>query len=170
MAVRREQERRAVLEEAVAELRRRGRPEVEAKDLFMDFNGIQVTLAVMAQALIDGRIDCKTAGRLVVQLQMASKLLRIYHRGTQREKTRTTKDTKEHKGLPQTCADERRFVEGNKSTPLFVVRPKSAEMTAEKDPLAGKHAETQIIFMPKMALLANIRGWPHGPPQRTGAA
>src|SRR5689334_14700749 len=62
MAVRRERERRAVLEEAVAEMRQRGRPEFEAKDLFMDFKGIQVTVAKMSQALIDGRIDCKTAG------------------------------------------------------------------------------------------------------------
>ena len=60
---------------------RRGRPEFEMADLFMDFKGIQVTLAVMAQALIDGRIDCKTAGRLAVELQTASKLLWIYHRG-----------------------------------------------------------------------------------------
>jgi hypothetical protein len=88
MAVRREQQRRAVLEEAVAEMRRRGNPECEMRDLFMDFKGIQVTLAVMARALIDGRIDCKTAGRLVVNLQMVSKLLWIYHRG-HREAQRT---------------------------------------------------------------------------------
>ena len=64
MAVRRERERRAVLEEAVAEMRRRGNPEFEGKDLFMDFKGIQVTIAVMARALIKGRIDCKTAGKI----------------------------------------------------------------------------------------------------------
>jgi hypothetical protein len=88
-AVRRERERRAVLAEAVAQMRRKGRPEFEAKDLFMDFNGIQVTLAVMAQALIDGRIDCKTAGRLAVGLQMASKLLWMIHRrGTSTTETR----------------------------------------------------------------------------------
>src|SRR6476661_4642784 len=80
MALRRKRERQAVLAEAVAQMRRRGRPEFEAKDLFMDFKGIQVTLAVMAQALIDGRIDCKTAGRLVVQLQTFSKLLWQVHR------------------------------------------------------------------------------------------
>ena len=80
MAVRRECARRAVLAEAVAQMLRRGRPEFEMKDLFMEFNGIQVTLAVMAQALIDGRIDCKTAGRLVVQLQTVSKLLWKLHR------------------------------------------------------------------------------------------
>ena len=84
MAMRRERERQAVLAEAVAEMRRRGRlefwkHEFEAKDLFMNFNGIQVTIAKMAQALIDGRIDCKTAGRLAVDLQMMSKLLWIAH-------------------------------------------------------------------------------------------
>jgi hypothetical protein len=90
----------------VAEMRRRGRlkfgkDEFEAKDLFMDFKGIQITIAKMAQALIDGRIDCKTAGRLAVHLQTMSKLLWLYHRGhrgTQR-KALTTKDTKEHKGV-----------------------------------------------------------------------
>ena len=80
MALRRERERRAVLAEAVAEMRRQGKPECEMADLFMDFKGIQVTLAVMAQALIDGRIDCKTAGRLVVHLQTMSKLLWMVHR------------------------------------------------------------------------------------------
>ncbi|HEX3091092.1 MAG TPA: hypothetical protein VHW72_00640 [Candidatus Angelobacter sp.] len=74
-AVRRELERRAVLAEAVAEMRRRGRPEFEMADLFTDFKGIQVTLAVMARALINGRIDCKTAGQMVVYLQTCSKLL-----------------------------------------------------------------------------------------------
>ena len=86
MAVRRERERRAVLEEAVAQMRRRGRPQCEMADLFMDFKGINITLAVMARAVISGRIDCKTAGRLVVQLQMLSKLLWQIHR----RKTSTT--------------------------------------------------------------------------------
>src|SRR5579859_1897591 len=66
-AVRRERERQAVLEEAVAQMRKRGRPECKMTDLFMDFKGINITLAVMARAVIDGRVDCKTAGRLVVQ-------------------------------------------------------------------------------------------------------
>jgi hypothetical protein len=130
MAVRRELERRAVLAEAVAQMRRRGRPEFEAKDLFMDFKGIQVTLAVMAQALIDGRIDCKTAGRLVVQLQTVSKLLRMVHRAKTKtlprintdnadlkkrakaEETNLTTEARrrgEEPGLPQICADERRL-------------------------------------------------------------
>src|SRR5947209_4539262 len=85
-AVRRERERRAVLAEAVAEMRRRGRPEFEMADLFMDFKGINVTLAVMARALIAGRIDCKTAGQMVVHLQTCSKILWQVHRS----KTSTT--------------------------------------------------------------------------------
>ena len=112
-ALRRERERQAVLAEAVAEMRSRsrlefGKDEFEAKDLLMDFNGIQVTIAKTAQALIDGRIDCKTAGRLAVDLQMMSKLLWLYHRG-RRGKALTTKDTKEHKGIH--AREPRRTVE-----------------------------------------------------------
>ncbi|HLK08018.1 MAG TPA: hypothetical protein VKV30_08760 [Candidatus Angelobacter sp.] len=79
-AVRRERERRAVLMEAVAEMRKRGRPECEMADLFTDFKGIQVTTAVMARAVITGKIDSKTAGQLVVHLQTISKLLWQIHR------------------------------------------------------------------------------------------
>ena len=75
LAARRERERQAVLAEAVAEMRRRGRREFKRADLFMDFKGIQAAIAVMARALIGGRIDCKTAGRLAMELQTASKLL-----------------------------------------------------------------------------------------------
>ena len=82
LALRRERERQAVLAEAVAEMRRRGCKEFEAKDLLMDFKGIQMTAAVMARALIDGRVNSKTAGRLVVQLQTMSKLLWMYHKKT----------------------------------------------------------------------------------------
>lgn len=127
MALRRDLERRIVLAEAVAEMRRQGKPECELADLFTDFKGIQVTLTVMSRALIAGRIDCKTAGRLVVHLQTISKLLWLYHRGhrgTQREKDLTTKDAHsaslsqsqsrsgqatKHEELPQICADERRL-------------------------------------------------------------
>jgi|ERR1041385_571268 hypothetical protein len=131
-AVRRERERRAVLTEAVAELRKRGNPQCEMADLFLDFKGINVTLAVMAQALIDDRIDCKTAGRLVVQLQTVSKLLRLYHRGhrgTQRTTTAlTTKDTKKH--------------EGHNNLPLIntdLKKPEDQNLTTE----ARRHGERQ---------------------------
>ncbi len=64
-------------------------------DLFMSFNGIQVTIAATAQAVIAGRIDCKTAGRLLWDLQKMAKLLRIL-------------DREENRILPQISADERR--------------------------------------------------------------
>ena len=106
MAFRRDLERRVVLAEAVAQMRRQGRPECELADLFTDFKGIQVTLAVVSRALIAGRIDCKTAGRLLVHLQTMSKLLRMVHC-----KTSTTEARRhgEKQGLPQICADERRL-------------------------------------------------------------
>ncbi len=80
MALRRDLERRVVLAEAVAEMRRQGHTECELENLLMDFKGIQVTLAVMARAIIHGRIDSKTAGRLVVHLQTMSKLLWTLHK------------------------------------------------------------------------------------------
>jgi len=107
-AVRREKERRAVLTEAVAQMRKRGKPECEMADLFMDFNGIQITVAVAAQALIEGRIDCKTAGRLVVELQTFSRLLRMDHR-------KGRQGRKEIQILQQTCASDRRLDTPEKS-------------------------------------------------------
>jgi hypothetical protein len=114
---RRERERQAVLAAAVAEMRRRGKPNCEKADLFTDFKGIQVTLAVMAQALIDGRIDCKTAGRLMVHLQTMSKLLWMLHRKNTKTLPRMNADdadlkesaTAEKPRLPQICADRRRL-------------------------------------------------------------
>jgi hypothetical protein len=126
MAFRHDLERRIVLAEAVAEMRRQGHGKCELANLLTDFKGIQVTLAVMARAIIGGRIDCKTAGRLVVHLQTMSKLLRLYHRGhrgSQREKNLTTKDTKEHQGskiLPRMNAhwkESPRALEANAGDP-----------------------------------------------------
>jgi hypothetical protein len=100
-------------------MRSRGRGEFGPADIFMDFNAIQVTLAVMAGAVIDGRMDCKTAGKLAVTLQMAAKLLALYHRahrGTPRKKEPASKDaprpgsaqTRKQEVLPQICVGERR--------------------------------------------------------------
>lgn len=87
MVVRREQERRAMLAEAVAEMRRQGNPKCEMADLFTDFKSIQVTLAVIARAVINGRIDCKTAGQMLIHLQTSSKLLwQIHHKGREGRK------------------------------------------------------------------------------------
>jgi len=159
MAVRRERERRAVLEQAVVEMRRRGKPECEAKDLFMDFKGIQVTLAVMAQALIDGRIDCKTAGRLVVQLQTFSKLLWMVHRkgreGRKGLPLINTDDSdlkgaarREDPRLPQISADERRLskekdstMKDTRSTPLSQAQGRSRQATEHKVAIEKKSAK-----------------------------
>jgi hypothetical protein len=107
MAVRRERERRAVLAEAVAEMRRRGRPECEMADLFTDFKGIQVTLAVMARAVINGRIDCKTAGQMVVHLQTLSKLLWQVHRKRRKDLPLIHTDDTDLRKLPKIVQDEK---------------------------------------------------------------
>ncbi len=85
MAERREGERQAVLAAAAAKKR------CSMTDLLTSFNGIQVTIAAAAQALIAGRIDCKTAGRLLWDLQRIAKVLRVAENI-----------------LPQISADERR--------------------------------------------------------------
>jgi hypothetical protein len=140
MAMRRERERRAVLAEAVAQMRRRGRPEFEAKDLFMDFNGIQVTLAVMAQALIDGRIDCKTAGRLAVDLQTVSKLLWMIHRTKPKTSPRINTDDTDLKKPP-----------------------KALVVNAGKNWSANHREETRVALVAKAAAFTDARGCRHGP-------
>jgi len=180
-AVRREQQRRAILEEAVAQMRRRGRPECEMADLFMDFKGINVTLAVMAQALIDGRIDCKTAGRLVVQLQTVSKLLRMLHR-------KGREGRKEKPISPQIYAEERRLEnqkrtaearrrgENQKALPLMNTdRKKTAETPeeqpkAERDWAAYEHERTRIALVTEVLAVASRPGWAHAPPELLRAA
>ena len=92
MALRRKIETAVLLAEAVRRMRARGNPGFEVADIFSNFNSIQITLAVMAQALIDGRIDCKTAGRLAIGLQTAAKLLWLV------EKSKTATQPKKNKG------------------------------------------------------------------------
>ena len=143
LTLRRKLQLMVVLAEVARRMRARGKPEFEVADIFMDFNAIQVTLPVMAQALIDGRIDCKTAGRLAVGLQTAAKLLRLCQR-----QTLTTKDTKNHEDRPKLSLngehrkeDNSNVIENTKVLPI--VMPRRAE-------LYGDHA--------------------HGPPGWTRAA
>jgi len=192
-AVRRERERRAVLTEAVAEMRRRGRPEYEMADLFTSFKGIQVTTAVMARAVITGRIDCKTAGQMVVHLQTMSKLLWVYHRahrGRQREKALTTKDTKKHEGLPQICARPKTLPLINtddtdqKKLPTPKPLPRINRDDADrKKPSVGENlAVTFFKHRPALepmdggakilqfdAMTFGGRSWAHGPPELRAA-
>jgi hypothetical protein len=138
-AFRRELGRRIVLAEAVAQMRRQGRPECEMADLLTDFKGIQITLAVVSRALIAGRIDCKTAGRLLVHLQTVSKLLRMVHRTKTKnlplinadnadlkkaaENPSLTKEARrEQQGLPQICADRRRLSDQEEHPALRVAQ------------------------------------------------
>jgi hypothetical protein len=182
MAVRRERERRAVLAEAVAEMRRRGRPECEMAELFTDFNGIQVTLAVMARAVITGRIGCKTAGQMVVHLQTISKLLWQIHRKERKgrkdlplihtddtdlkklpkAKAVTTKDTKKHEGSPQICADERRLSKPKEMMPLLVAVPKNVYRERAPDCDGAK-----ILPFELMAFGGRCRA--HSPPESKAA-
>jgi hypothetical protein len=119
-AFRRDLERRIVLAEAVAEMRLQGRPECELADLFTDFKGIQVTLAVMSRALIQGRIDCKTAGRLIVHLQTVSKLLWQIHR-------KGHEGRKGNQELPQIQTDRHRL---NQEQEIPVLPEPQAAMTS----------------------------------------
>jgi hypothetical protein len=177
MAVRRERERHAVLAEAVAQMRKQGRPDCEMADLFMDFKGINVTLAVMMQAVIDGRVDCKTAGRLVVQLQTVSKLLRILHR-------KGREGRKENRISPQICADERRLGRREENQNLTTETQRHREkpsLTAEarrrreqrrneRDWAANERERTRIALVAEVLAIANRRGWAHAPPELLRAA
>jgi hypothetical protein len=190
MAVRRERERRAMLTEAVAEMRRRGRPECEMADLFTDFKGIQVTLAVMSRAVITGRIDCKTAGQMVVRLQTCSKLLWQIHR----RKTSTTEarrhgelwksypgpsfavnapliqDDSLRRGefaprsfiLPQICVDERRLSKPKEMMPLLMAVPRN--VYRERTP--GSEGSRILPF--EVSAFGD-RCQAHGPPESKAA-
>jgi hypothetical protein len=128
LTLRRKLQLMVVLAEVARRMRTRGKPEFEVADIFMDFNAIQMTLAVMAQALIDGRIDCKTAGRLAVGLQTAAKLLRLCQR-----QTLTTKDTKDHEDRPKLSLNGEQRKEDNSDVienakVLPIVMPSRAEL------------------------------------------
>jgi hypothetical protein len=114
MTLRRKIETAVLLAEVVRRVRARGRPDFEVADIFLDFDAIQITLAVMAQAVIEGRIDCKAAGRLMVGLQTAMKLLRMVHR----KKTSTIEARRhgEQQESPQISADQRRLDRRSAST------------------------------------------------------
>jgi hypothetical protein len=159
MAVRRERERRAVLEEAVAQMRRRGRPQCEMADLFMDFKGINMTLAVMAQAVIAGRIDCKTAGRLVVQLQTVSELLWTLDRTKTKNLPLIDSDNTDLKKLART--DQNPTTES----------PRDREQPrAGKNWAANQREGTRISLVAKVRVLAERFCWDHAPPERLRAA
>ncbi|HSK43212.1 MAG TPA: hypothetical protein VLA83_04905, partial [Candidatus Binatia bacterium] len=142
-ALRRDLERRIVLAEAVAEMRRQGNPECEMADLFNDFKGIQVTLAVVSRAIIAGRIDGKTAGRLLVHLQTMSKLLWMVHR-------KGREGRKENQELPQIYPGERRL---NRELEVPVLPAPQAATTSAIG--RGIHGEE-----PRVTVDRKTRGFP----------
>jgi hypothetical protein len=152
LTLRRKLQLMVVLAEVARRMRARGKPEFEVSDIFMDFNAIQVTLAVMAQALLDGRIDCKTTGRLAVGLQTAAKLLRLCQR-----QTLTTKNTR--------------------STSLSQAQGRSGQATEHEE---GTNARSTVVAehagSAKIVLIRNTEGTSidaeraHGPPGWARAA
>ena len=140
-----------MLAEAVAEMHRRGKPECEMANLLMDFKGIQVALAVTARALIQGRIDYKTAGRLLVHLQTMSKLLWQIHR-------KGREGRKGNQESPQICAEARRLK--GKTSPLINadntdLNEPGKLAVVEEGPLRGIHDEE-----PRDTIDRKIQGFP----------
>jgi hypothetical protein len=169
MAERRARERQAVLEEAVAQMRKRGRPEFEMAHLFMDFRGIQVTIAVVAQALIDGRIDCKTAGRLACDLQRMSKLLWLYHKATKATKNRHSSRLLQAKGSSgQATEHEGQSLIGEELPERPVPLLKLQEITARKN-WADKEDEEMRVEA-KVLRFPQRYGSSNGPPAWEKAA
>jgi hypothetical protein len=162
MTLRRKLQSMVLLAEVARRMRARGKPEFEVADIFMDFNAIQVTLAVMAQGLIDGRIDCKTAGRLLVELQTFSKLLWMVHR----TKTSTTEARRhgEKPRLPQISADERRLSNGKDST------TKEHKGATEVRPTVVAETAAKIVVMRNTERTYMNAERAHGPPGWARAA
>jgi len=131
--------------------------------LFMDLKGINVTIAVMAQALSAGRIDCKTAGRLLVQFQTVSKLLRILHRTkTKNLPLINTDDTDLRKPMEEaSLAAESRRRRENRNTEID--RAASAWAANERERM-------RIALATGVMAIANRRGWAHAPPELLIAA
>jgi hypothetical protein len=163
LAQRRERERQAVLAEAVAQMRKRGRPDCEMADLFMDFKGINMTLAVMMQAVIDGRIDCKTAGRMVVQLQTVSKLLRMMKSKPLPRIYTDNADLREAKANPTT--ESLRHGEQQNNLPLI-----NTDNTDLREAKASLTEETRMALVAEVMAIASRRGWAHAPPELLNAA
>lgn len=146
-------------------MRRRGRPEFEAKDLFMDFKGINLTLAVMARALIGGRIDCKTAGRLVVQLQTFSKLLWTIHRAKTKTLPLINTDNADLKKAKANLTTEAQRQSPHQARTGLVGDPGGEQPKATESWAANRREETRMAFKTRVLEFPKRSGWPHGPPE-----
>ncbi|MGC2745163.1 MAG: hypothetical protein WA672_18490 [Candidatus Angelobacter sp.] len=171
MALRRDLERRVVLAQAVAEMRRQGHTECELENLLMDFKGIQVTLAVMARAIIGGRIDCKTAGRLIVHLQMMSKLLWTLQKSESLPLINTDNTDLQDVAKDNPAANER------EKTRIVLMSPRvsseKAEPQARKyrvpDEIVGRVDEDTVAQIRLGERGYRDRGQAHGPPNLKAA-
>jgi hypothetical protein len=173
MAFRQDLERRIVLAEAVAEMRRQGHGNCELANLLTDFKGIQVTLAVMARAIIGGRIDCKTAGRLVVHLQTMSKLLRTLHKNKTLPLINADNSDLQDVGKNNSAANER------EKTRIVLVSPRFSTKRVELEPTARKYWTAYATIErvdDDTGMRTNLeqrayrdRGQAHGPPKLRAA-
>jgi hypothetical protein len=175
MALRRDLERRVVLAEAVAEMRRQGHTKCELANLLMDFKGIQVTLAVMARAVINGRVDCKTAGRLLVHLQTMSKLLWTLHKN--KPLPLINAHSADCKELPKALEENARDLAANERerARIILVSPRFSAKTAEVRPQATKYRipygmigrvdENRSARISLEERIYRDRGQAHGPPK-----
>jgi hypothetical protein len=156
MTLRRKLELAILLGEVARQMRARGRADFEVEDIFMDFNAIQITLAVMSQALIAGRISHKVAGQLMVGLQTAMKLLRMVHR----KRTSTTEARRhgEQQESPQISADERRLDRRSASTMKDTKECKSqSTFVLLKDDLFAEADEFSAGEEDNVHLMNNLR-------------
>jgi hypothetical protein len=164
MAERRGTERRTVLSAAAAEMSRRAKREFGMADLFTSFNGIQVTIATVAQALVDGRIDCKTAGRLLWDLQRMAKLLRIVY-----PKNKPLPLIHGKPGQVNTDDTDRNDA-GRLEQPgrpvLLPIRPVT-KLAANQ--VANEHEKVQILKR-DVLMFPHHREWSNEPPQYAKAA
>lgn len=172
MDFRRDLERRIVLAEAVAEMRRRGKPECEMADLLTDFKGIQVMLAVVARALIAGRIEHKTAGRLLVHMQTTSKVLWMLKKTKPLLQINT-----DNTDLKELTAENGAANESEKTRIVLVASRASAENAELKSPTqkywatgAGAKCDVQGAGVLRLGLKTFPDwGWAHGPPESKAA-
>lgn len=166
-AFRRKLQLTILLAEVVRRMRQRGKPEFEVVDIFMDFNAIQVTLGVMAQAVIDGRIDCKTAGRWIIGLQTAAKLLRTIDR-------QGCGVRKEQQVRPQICADESRsrkaLTTKNPTSNADVGRDEISQVVPRNKHSAQMIEEREIGKIIPLRTVALHAETAHAPPTQARAA
>ena len=109
----------------------------------MDFKGIQVTIAVMARALINGRIDCKTAGQTsgavadLLEIAVADSPRKNIYQGDTETNFRPSQN--------RACR-----------------RPRWRTAKCGKEWAANRREETRMAFKTRVLEFPKRSGWPHG--------